>query len=103
VQVTTAQSAGEGLHAYGRQPFDIIVADIGMPQQDGYAFIRAVRSLPDSGTRAPGIAVTAYASLRERERAIEAGFDWHLAKPVDPHQLVTTVARALGKALPPTL
>ena len=92
-QVATATSAGEALHLFTQQRFDILVADIGMPGQDGYSFIRAVRSLPESqGGRVPAIAVTAYASIREREHALEAGFNWHLSKPVEPDQLLAAVA-----------
>ena len=75
----------------------MLVADIGMPDQDGYSLIRAIRSLPPSaGGATPAVAVTAYASLREREAVLDAGYNWHLAKPVEPEQLVATVSTALG-------
>jgi PAS domain S-box-containing protein len=91
-QVTTVGSAGEALHAIERQPFDLLLADIGMPDQDGYALIRAIRSLPaDRGGRIPAVAVTAYVSMRERERALKAGYDWHLGKPVEPDHLMAIV------------
>jgi signal transduction histidine kinase/ActR/RegA family two-component response regulator len=94
--VTTVASAGEAVYALGRDRFDLLVADLGMPEQDGYALIRAVRSLPEAkGGTIPAIAVTAYASLREREEALAAGYDWHLAKPIETEQLVAVVATAI--------
>jgi CheY-like chemotaxis protein len=92
--VSAAASAGAALYALGREPFDVLIADIGMPEQDGYALIRTIRSLTDGRGRLPAIAVTAYASLRERELARAAGYDYHLAKPVEPKQLVATIASA---------
>ena len=92
-QVTTATSAGDALHELADRRFDVLVADIGMPEQDGISLIRAVRSLPDTrGGRMPAIAVTAYATVRERDEALRAGFNWHLAKPVEPDQLIAAVA-----------
>jgi CheY-like chemotaxis protein len=94
-EVVTAGSAGEALHLLGQHPFDVLIADIGMPEQDGYSLIRVLRRLPaDEGRSTPAIAVTAYASVREREQALEAGYDWHLTKPVDPDQLIATVSTA---------
>jgi CheY-like chemotaxis protein len=96
-KVTTVGSAGAALYTFGREWFDVLIADIGMPEQDGYSLIRALRSLPESrGGQVPAIAVTAYASLRERDQAIVAGFDYHLSKPVEPEELVTTVASAVA-------
>ncbi len=94
-EVTTVDSAGAALHVLSRQQVDVLVADIGMPEQDGYSLIQAVRALDSPRTRqTPAIAVTAYASARERARALDAGYGWHLAKPVDPHQLIAVVATA---------
>ena len=74
----------------------MLVADIGMPEQDGYALIHAVRTLPRAkGGTIPAIAVTAYASLRDRDKALAAGYTCHLAKPVEPEQLISTVALAV--------
>ena len=68
-----------------------------MPEQDGYALIRAVRSLPESDCRRIfAIAVIAYASLRDRDEAVTAGYNRHLAKPVDPDQLIEAVVAATG-------
>jgi PAS domain S-box-containing protein len=94
-EVTTVDSAGAALHVLSRQQVDVLVADIGMPEQDGYSLIQSVRALDSPRTRhTPAIAVTAYASTRERARALDAGYGWHLAKPVDPHQLIAVIATA---------
>jgi signal transduction histidine kinase/CheY-like chemotaxis protein len=90
-RVTTAKSAQEALGAPG--PFDVIVSDIGMAEVDGYAFMRSMRSRPDAGARIPAIALTAYARAEDADRAVRAGYQEHLAKPVDPRELVETVKR----------
>lgn len=71
----------------------VIVSDIGMPGEDGYAFLRKVRELSaDQGGRARALAVTAYARSVDRVRALEAGFQMHISKPVDPAELIASVA-----------
>jgi CheY-like chemotaxis protein len=93
--VTAAATAGEALHLFKQEVFDALVADVGMPEQDGYHLIRAVRGVPErGGHRIPAIAVTAYAGVRDREQALEAGYDCHLSKPIDPEQLIKAVATA---------
>jgi signal transduction histidine kinase/DNA-binding response OmpR family regulator len=86
-------SATEALAALGRERFDVIVSDLGMAGMDGYSFIRAVRQLSDTqGGATPAIALTAFARSEDRQRAYRAGFQMHVAKPVDPSELVTIVA-----------
>jgi signal transduction histidine kinase/CheY-like chemotaxis protein len=98
-QVSVAATAAEALQLLGRDPFDVLVADLAMPEQDGYALIRAVRRLPEPrANRVPAIAVTAYAGLRDREMAVDAGYNRHLPKPVDPEQLIEAVAAATRPA-----
>jgi len=92
--VTAASSAGEALEILRRHPTDVLLADIGMPEQDGYALIEAVRALTTSEAVVPAVAVTAYVSSRDRTRAFKAGYGWHLAKPVDPDQLIAVVSAA---------
>ncbi len=87
-KVTTASSAREALEAGGA--FEIIISDIGMPEMDGYTFIRSVRSRADSA-HVPAIALTAYARAEDAERAKCAGYQEHLAKPVDEGQLLRAV------------
>jgi len=82
-----------------RQPVGALLADLGMPDQDGYSLIEAARVLlSPAGTMPPAIAVTAYVGVRERDRAIAAGYGWHVTKPVDSDQLVSVVAAATGRA-----
>jgi PAS domain S-box-containing protein len=92
--VTAASSAGEALELLRRHPTDVLLADIGMPEQDGYALIEAIRALSTSEAVVPAIAVTAYVSSRDRARAFKAGYGWHVAKPVDPDQLIAVVSAA---------
>jgi signal transduction histidine kinase/ActR/RegA family two-component response regulator len=95
--VTTASSADEALRALQHRSFDVLFCDIAMPGRDGYELIHAVRTLPAGmGGYLPAVAVTAYASPPERDAAIEAGYDWHLAKPIDFEELVTSVSRAVS-------
>jgi CheY-like chemotaxis protein/two-component sensor histidine kinase len=92
-QVTVASTADEALQLFARETFDVLIADIGMPEQDGYALIRAVRRFPHSrGSRIPAIALTAYAGQSYRDKALDAGFNRHLPKPVDAEQFIATVA-----------
>ena len=80
----------------------MLLADIGMPEQDGYALIEAVRALQTPEAVVPAVAVTAYVSSRDRARAFEAGYGWHLAKPVNPEQLVAVVSAAARSSAPVT-
>jgi CheY-like chemotaxis protein len=91
--VAVAASVDDALKAFEETPPDVIVSDIAMPDRDGYDLIRCVRALsPEHGAGAPAIALTAYASAEDRKRALEAGFQHHLAKPVDPVELAFAVA-----------
>lgn len=91
--VRTAGSAEEAMQQFhARQP-DVLVSDIGMPGRDGYELIREIRSLDEkSGGHVPALALTAFARSDDRRRAITAGFHMHLAKPVEPAELVTVVS-----------
>ena len=92
-RVVTAATADEGLRLLRVERPDVLVADIGMPGTDGYAFIRAVRALPhDGGCQTPAVALTALVRDEDRRRAIEAGYQSHLAKPITREALITTVS-----------
>ncbi len=98
-EVATAASAGEALALLGRVPFDVLVSDIGMPEEDGYSLIRQVRLLGTSAAQTPAAALTAYARPEDRTRALLAGFQQHLSKPVEPSELtavVASLARRIG-------
>lgn len=91
--VVTAASAKEALERIRQGPPDVLVSDIGMPGEDGYALIAQVRELPaEQGADIPAIALTAYARAEDRMKAMLAGFQHHLVKPVEPAELVTLVA-----------
>lgn len=92
--VETASSAEEGLAAIAQQIPDVLISDIGMPGTDGYQFIRSVRALGEqNGGSLPAIALTAFARSGDRQRAMLAGFDMHISKPVEAAELIATVAR----------
>jgi CheY-like chemotaxis protein len=94
--VRAAGSAADAVTALNKEPLDVLLADIGMPGEDGYDLIRSVRGLASGAAGIPAVAVTAFTSDADRRRALEAGFQVHLSKPVDPSMLVATVA-ALGR------
>jgi PAS domain S-box-containing protein len=94
--VTMASSVQDALALLPNLSPDVVVSDIAMPGADGYDFIQKLRALVrPRGADLPVIALTAYASVHDRERALKAGFDRHLTKPVDPVELVRTIAGAL--------
>jgi two-component system CheB/CheR fusion protein len=97
-EVVTATDAREGLQALERERFDVLVSDVVMPGQDGHDLIRAVRALPpERGGRIPALALTAYASIEDRDAALAAGFQQHAAKPVEPGDLAAAVAVLAGR------
>jgi CheY-like chemotaxis protein len=76
-----------------------LVSDIGMPDTDGFELLRRVRALgPAKGGKIPAIALTAFARSEDRTRALRAGFLVHISKPVEPAELVATVASVAGRA-----
>ncbi len=92
--VSCASSAEEGMATLDRETFDVIISDIGMPDTDGYQFLRAVRSRDEAaGGKVPAIALTAFARSEDRRRTMLAGFDMHISKPVEPAELIAVVAR----------
>jgi PAS domain S-box-containing protein len=91
--VVTAGSAADALEQLQRARPDVLISDIGMPDEDGYALIRKVRALPAArGGRVPAVALTAYARMEDRTRTLLAGFNMHVAKPVEPSELLVVVA-----------
>jgi signal transduction histidine kinase/ActR/RegA family two-component response regulator len=92
-EVELAGSAAEALERLPQVRPDVLISDIGMPGADGYELIRRVRDLPaEAGARTPAIALTAFARTEDRTRALRAGYQLHIAKPVEPAELVTAVA-----------
>lgn len=92
--VVTAQSGTEALAQLEQEHPDLLICDIGMPGMDGYEVIRRVRALPAAdGGRLPAVALTAFARSEDRQRALMAGYQMHLAKPVEPAELLAACAR----------
>jgi CheY-like chemotaxis protein len=99
-EVKAAATALEALDVLKAWTPDMLISDIGMPGVDGYAFIRKVRELEtESKSPLPAIALTAYAGVEDRERALSAGFQTHLAKPLNPNELIQVVASLAGRSI----
>lgn len=96
-EVVAADSAAEGLSVLESHRPHVVLSDIQMPAEDGYAFLRKLRALPpERGGLTPAAALTAYAGSEERAKALSAGFQLHIPKPVDPGELVTAIATLAG-------
>jgi signal transduction histidine kinase/DNA-binding response OmpR family regulator len=99
-KVKCCQSAAEALKTFREWKPDVLVSDIGMPQEDGYALIKKLRKLRLKLARQiPAVALTAYATDDDRDRTLSAGFQMHIAKPIEPEALVRIVADAAGRKL----
>ncbi|MBD2531793.1 response regulator [Nostoc flagelliforme FACHB-838] len=97
--VTTVTSAVEALATFTQYRVDVLLSDIGMPEMDGYMLMRQLRALPcQQGGKIPAIALTAYAGEINYQKAIEAGFQAHIPKPIDPAKLVETIADLVRKS-----
>jgi PAS domain S-box-containing protein len=97
-EIRTAASAEEALALLTAWRPDALVSDIGMPGEDGYSLIRRLRALPpEQGGETPAIALTAYAGMHDRQRALSTGFQMHIAKPIEPVGLARVVARLLER------
>ena len=96
-EVNAASSSAEALKSFARKYPDIVISDIGMAEEDGYELIRKIRSLeavgPHQLSPIPTIALTGYATTKDRDRALSAGYQLHLAKPVEPDDLVAAIRR----------
>jgi CheY-like chemotaxis protein len=97
-EVRAAASVRQTLEVLQEWKPDVLVSDIGMPEEDGYSLIRQLRALEgERGERLPASALTAYAREEERRRALEAGFQTHIPKPVEPALLADAVAALAGR------
>ena len=95
-EVITAASADEVLRTIEKSAPHVLISDIGMPEQDGYELIRRVRMLGGTVGNVRAIALTAFGRLEDRTRALSAGYQMHLAKPIEPTELIVTVATVTG-------
>jgi CheY-like chemotaxis protein len=91
-RVRTAASAAEAMRAFDQQMPDVLISDIGMAGEDGYALIQRIRSRPaHKGRDVPAVALTAYASEADRQRTAAAGYHAHVSKPFEPSELAALV------------
>ena len=98
-RVTTASSGATALATLEIATPDVLVADIGMPEMDGFELIRRIRAVSRAEVRdVPAAALTAFARSEDRTRALRQGFEMHLAKPVDPGELVASVATLVRRS-----
>lgn len=97
--VITVPSAAEAIKEIGRRKPDVLVSDLGMPEQDGYELIKKVREMEsaDHTARIPALALTAYAKAEDRVRALAGGYQVHLSKPVEPAEFLLVVANLAGR------
>jgi CheY-like chemotaxis protein len=93
-KVTQANSVHEASEIFAKIRPDLVISDIAMPERDGYDLIRHLRQLPPArGGKVPAIAMTAYAREEDRARALAAGFQVHVAKPIEPADILSAAAR----------
>jgi CheY-like chemotaxis protein len=96
--VTTVSSAREALDALKELRPDVLISDLGMPEEDGYSLIKKVRALSEEeGGHTPSAALTAYARVEDRMKVLHSGFQMHIPKPVEPAELVAVVANLAGR------
>ncbi|HET6974355.1 MAG TPA: PAS domain S-box protein [Pyrinomonadaceae bacterium] len=97
-RVTSTKSAAEALEVFAGELPDVMISDIGMPDQDGYELVRRLRSLPmEKGGATPAIALTGYASRKDRERALGSGYQKHMAKPIEQAELIAAIAALVAR------
>jgi len=97
-RITSTKSAAEALRVFEGELPDVLVSDIGMPDQDGYELVRKLRGLPpEKGGNTPAIALTGYASRKDKERALSSGYQQHMAKPIEQADIVKAIAALVGR------
>jgi len=92
-----ANSAKQALRILQKEKLDLIISDIGMPEVDGYTFMRKVRSLKSTVSKIPAIALTAYAGEEDRKLSTEAGFNSHIPKPITLTELIAVISKLIGE------
>lgn len=96
--VRCSDSAAKAMQEFDEWNPELLVSDIGMPNEDGYSLIRRVRELKSNCAQIPAVALTAYATDEDRLNALSAGFQIHVAKPIEPESFVTSIAAMLGRS-----
>jgi len=94
--VRCSESAAEALQAFSEWNPDVLVSDIGMPNEDGYTLLKKLRQMDSRAEKIPAVALTAYATDEDRLQALSAGFQIHVAKPIEPESFVTSIASILA-------
>jgi CheY-like chemotaxis protein len=100
-EVRAAASSEDALMLLETWSPDVLLSDIEMPGEDGYTLMRKVRTLSGQRSHIAAVAVTAHARQEDRARAFDAGFEWHLAKPIDPAELVSVIVSLVPRSAPP--
>ena len=98
-EVLTTSSAGETRRAFAQAPPDLLIADIGMPEEDGYALIASIRQMEGGSSHVPAIALTARTRPEEVEQVLAAGFQVHLPKPIDARRLLESIASLVSPSV----
>lgn len=96
-RVASASSVKEARQLLHSQTFDIMIADLGLPDEDGYALIRSLRTLPSPSRHTLAVALTAYAGDQYRAQALAAGYDAYIAKPIEPSKLAAILAQVIAR------
>jgi PAS domain S-box-containing protein len=97
-EVTSASTAGDAFRLFNEKLPDVLLSDIGMPEQDGYELIRRIRELPvEKGGLIPALALTGYATRKDHDLSLSAGYHRHIAKPVEQGELVNAIASLVRK------
>ena len=100
LEMTAVASAAEAIEAIEQNVPDILISDIGMPDEDGYALIRKIRQLPpEKGGLVPAIALTGYASRKDHDLALKDGYQKHISKPIDIDKLISLVKDLLNQEI----
>jgi PAS domain S-box-containing protein len=98
VRVSQASNVAEAIRVFEREPPDMVISDVGMPNETGYDLIRQIRArAPEHGGRTPAVALTAYARTVDRTQALRSGFNMHLAKPFEPSELIAILTMLSGR------
>ena len=97
-EVTSASRAAEAFRLFNEKLPDVLVSDIGMPEQDGYELMRRIRDLPvEKGGLIPALALTGYATRKDHDLSLSAGYHRHIAKPIEQEELVAAIASLVGR------
>jgi signal transduction histidine kinase/DNA-binding response OmpR family regulator len=97
-EVKGSESAVEALGVFKDWSPNLLITDIGLPEEDGFSLLRKVRESEHQSGQIPAVALTAYATPEDRDRVLSAGFEMHIAKPVEPEELLTIIANVAGRS-----